>query len=144
MSYVEPTLDEQALDLFPLDGPYSADMTRAAGRTIAGLVRYLCHATYSRSATPYPSTVDSVVHSLASAAAGGEQLMRQLSEQLDAHLATGRAYDDRRGGRDPADVVAVARGQMADAGLWLGTAAAALSAAGAATNHVGLDDEPEG
>jgi hypothetical protein len=41
----EPTLDEQVEALFPVDGPYGDDATRAAGRAIAGLVRYLNHAT---------------------------------------------------------------------------------------------------
>lgn len=57
MSY-EPTLDEQVEALFPVDGPYGNEETKAAGRAIAALVRYLNHATWHDSATPYPSTID--------------------------------------------------------------------------------------
>jgi hypothetical protein len=80
----ELSLDEQVESLFPVGGPYSDEETRAAGASIAALVRYLNHATWHwhDSATPYPSTIDSLVRSLSAAAAGLDQLLRQLDDRM--------------------------------------------------------------
>jgi hypothetical protein len=89
----ELSLDEQIESLFPVGGPYGDEPTRAAGASIAALVRYLNHATWHDSATPYPSTVDSLVRSLSAAVAGLDQLLRQLiDDRLPALTGRPGAY----------------------------------------------------
>jgi hypothetical protein len=88
----EPSLDEQVESLFPIGGPYSDEETRAAGRSIAVLVRYLNHATRHDDATPYPSTIDSAVRSLSAAVAGLDQLLRQLDQHMTALTRGPDAY----------------------------------------------------
>jgi hypothetical protein len=137
VSYGEPTLDEQVEALFPLDGPYSEEETRAAARSIAELVRYLNHAAYSDRALPYPSTADSLVGSLSGAVAGLDQLLRQSSDRLLKLAASDDAYDDRGG--DPMTTAYAAATNLDEARAHLGNAQAALSAAGSMTNRLGLD-----
>lgn len=139
----EPSLADQVEALFWVDGPHSADKTRDAAASIAHLVRYLCHATYSDNAVPYPSTVNSVTHSLHAAVVGFDQLLRQLDQRLDGLAATGRLYDDEGG--DPyarvdqwSESVAAARGHLANA-------AHRLQWAAGRSSHLGLrTDEEEG
>lgn len=138
----EPTLDEQVEALFPVDGPYGNDETRAAGLAIAGLVRYLNHATWHDSSTPYPSTIDSVSHSLTAALFGMDQLLRQLGQRLAVHEESGRLYDDT--GEDPAIRTDEWRTAALRARVHLGDAAAALRYGAGHSNHLGLrDDEGE-
>jgi hypothetical protein len=137
MSY-EPTLDEQVEALFPVDGPYGGEETKAAGRAVAALVRYLNHATWHDSATPYPSTIDSVSHSLTSALHRMDQLLRQLEQRLMAHHLTGRLYDDAGG--DPAVRVTEWRMATIQAQIALAEAARVLQTATSQSNHLGLRD----
>lgn len=134
----DPTLDEQVEALFPVGGPYGDDQTRAAGRAIAGLVRYLNHATWHDSATPYPSTIDSVSHSLTAALYGMDQLLRQLEQRLAAHGQSGRLYDDT--GEDPAIRVDEWLTATQRARRLLNDAASALGHAAGHSSHLGLRD----
>lgn len=138
----DPTLDEQVEALFPVDGPYGDDETRAAGRSIAALVRYLDHATWHDSSTPYPSTVDSVTRSLSAAVFNLDQLLRQLDQRLTAHDLSGRLYDDT--GEDPAVRVEEWRTAVGRARSHLAEAASALQYAAGHSNHLGLRDVGDG
>jgi hypothetical protein len=137
VSYGEPTLDEQVEALFPLDGPYSEEETRAAARSIAELVRYLNHAAYSDRALPYPSTVDSLVGSLSAAVAGLDHLLRQSSDRLLALASREDAYDDKGG--DPMMTAMAATDEMAAARDSIGSAQADLARVCQWTNRLGLD-----
>jgi hypothetical protein len=135
----EPSLDEQVESLFPIGGPYGDEETRAAGQSIAALVRYLNHATWHDSATPYPSTVDSLVRSLSAAVAGLDQLLRQLIDNRMPAL-TGRpgAYAT---GREPVrQVVSEFAEHLDDARGHLYRAQQALSAAAAFSSRLGLHE----
>lgn len=133
------TLDEQVETLFPVGGPYGDDETRAAGRSIAALVRYLDHATWHDSATPYPSTVDSVTHSLHAAVVGLDQLLRQLDQRLAVHEQSDRLYDDTGG--DPGERVRKWRVAVGQARTNLAAAANVLQYAAGQSNHLGLTDD---
>lgn len=85
-------LDDQVEALFPLGGPYDDATTRAAARSIAGLVRYLNHATRYAEAASQPATVDAVVHDLEATVAGMDQLLEQLDAQMWAHLKRPEVY----------------------------------------------------
>jgi hypothetical protein len=86
-----PSRDEQVEALFPIEGPHGDDMTRAAARSIAGLVRYLNHVTWHDSAIPYLSTVDSLGRSLSAAMAGLDHLLRRSSITICPPPPTGPA-----------------------------------------------------
>ncbi|MFB4273079.1 hypothetical protein [Nonomuraea sp. GTA35] len=70
-------------------GPRSGDDTRAMAAGLAECVRVLNHHTMDAAALPYPSTVYDVLGSLRAAAAGLDQLLRQLDARLVAQEATG-------------------------------------------------------
>jgi hypothetical protein len=138
----ELSLDEQVESLFPVGGPYGDDETRAAGQSIAALVRYLNHATWHDSATPYPSTVDSAVRSLEASVAGLDQLLRQLDDRLTALTSRPDAYAT---GNDPVHHVAAAfAAHLHDARGHLDRAQDALSAAGEFSSRLGIrePDDP--
>lgn len=137
----EPTLDEQVEALFPVDGPYGDDQTRAAGRAIAALVRYLNHATWHDTSTPFPSTIDSVSHSLTAALTGMDQVLRQLDQRLTAHHAAGRLYSD--GSVDPGGRVERWQYTTRAARRHLAAAASSLQDAAGQTSHLGLRDDKE-
>jgi hypothetical protein len=137
----DPTLDEQVEALFPVGGPYGDEETKAAGRAIAALVRYLNHATWHDSSTPYPSTIDSVSHSLTSTLHHMDQLLYQLDQRLAVHEQSGRLYDDAGG--DPTDWVEVWRDGAGAARSHLRDAANRLQHAASASSHLGLRDDEE-
>jgi hypothetical protein len=138
----ELSLDEQVESLFPVGGPYGDEETRAAGRSIAALVRYLNHATWHDSATPYPSTVDSLTHSLAAAAAGLEQLLAALGRRMETYAADPQLYDDRR--IEPNTAVSGFIVALIDAIRASRDLSVTLQRAGSESNHLGLrePDDP--
>jgi hypothetical protein len=132
----EPSLDEQVESLFPIGGPYGDEETRAAARSIAALVRYLNHATWHDSATPYPSTIDSAIRSLEASVAGLDQLLRQLDDRMTtlAHQPTAYATGDQ-----PLRLVAAEfAARLDDARGHLDRTQDALSAAGELSSRLGL------
>ncbi len=137
----EPGLADQVAALFPVDGPYGDDDTKAAGRMLEHAVRYLCLGTRHPEAVTEPGTVDSVTHSLHDAVVGFDQLLRQLDRRLDALAATGRLYDDT--GEDPAIRVDEWQAAAERARNHLGEAAAALRYGAGHSNHLGLRDDDE-
>lgn len=135
-------LAAQVEALFYVDGPHSGDKTTAAAAALAHLVRYMCHATYSEQAVPYPSTVDSVTRNLHAAVVGMDQLLRQLGDHMDRFEQGGRLRDDA--GRDPYRRAMDWRMAVRDAQRAIGIAATWLEQAGAASSHLGLrDPEPD-
>lgn len=135
----DETLDEQVGALFPLDGPYNDERTRAAARSIAELVRYLNHAGWSDNAYPWPATADSVVGSLSSAVAGLDQLLRQVEQRFAMLAMRDDAYTT---GEGKPTGEAAAMGEYLDGAR---SAAAALqmslSNARRHTSRVGIDAE---
>jgi hypothetical protein len=132
----EPSLDEQVESLFPIGGPYGDEETRAAGRSIAVLVRYLNHATWHDDATPYPSTIDTAVRSLEAAVAGLDQLLRQLDQRMTALTRRPGAYAT---GNQPAAQVAEAfAAYVGDARSYLRLAYQALATAAELSSSLGL------
>jgi hypothetical protein len=88
---------EHAADLLlTLDGPYHPDHLIEAARTVAELVRRLNHATFSRSALPYPPQLDRVVACLRSSVYGLQQTFGQLAVRLDAFATDPRVGHDSR------------------------------------------------
>lgn len=75
-------------------GPYSAEHTIHAAQVLAESVRVLNHATRTRDGVPDPQTVHTVLGELATAIAGLDQLLPQLTEQLVRFKVAGRLADD--------------------------------------------------
>lgn len=141
MTYNEPTLDEQIEALFPLDGPYSDDDTRAAARSIAALVRYLCHATYSDRAAQYPSTIDAVIGNLSGATAGMGQLLDQIGTRMCRLALQSDAYAT---GDLPVEVTAATTASaLREARAHLDGAQTALSRAHRYSSRIGLNQTEE-
>jgi hypothetical protein len=139
----EPSLDELVESLLPVGGPYGDEETRAAGRSIAALVRYLNHATWHDSATPYPSTIDSLVRSLSAAAAGLDQLLRQLIDnRMPALIGRPGAY--AAGSQPVRQVVSEFAEHLDDAPGHLYRAQQAISAAAMFSSRLGVrePDDP--
>lgn len=131
-------LDDQALALFPIDGPHSPETTIAAARTIAGLVRYLNHATQRQHALEYPSDLDSVIANLHAATVGAQQLVRQLADHAARFGQDVRLYDDH--GANPALTVADVIGGLRTAAAALAEVAHPLDHAHQACNRLGVRD----
>lgn len=133
----EPTLDEQVEALFPVGGPYGDEETRAAGRSIAALVRYLCHAARHGEAVPEPATVDDVLGSLSAAVAGLDQLLPQLAYRLGRLAGLPGAYAT---GDDSAPATASMAGMHLDvARRHLDDAHGRLAKARNLASHIGLN-----
>jgi hypothetical protein len=135
----DETLDEQVGALFPLDGPYNDDRTRAAGRSIAELVRYLNHAGWSDNAYPWPATVDSVLGSLGGAVAGLDQLLGQAERWFGDLCARDDAYTTGDG--TPTGEAASAALYLGYARSFLANAQQQLTVAQRHTSRVGLDEQ---
>jgi hypothetical protein len=134
----EPSLDEQVESLFPIGGPYGDEETRAAAQSIAVLVRYLNHATWHASSTPYPSTIDTLVHSLSGAVAGLDQLLRQVIDRMTTLTHRPGAY--ATGSEPVPQVVAEFAAYVDDARGHLYRAQQALSAAAEFSSRLGLHE----
>lgn len=134
-----PDLDDEALALWPLDGPYTPEQTIAAARTIAGLVRYLNHATQSANALESPSELAAVGANLSAALYNADQLCRQLAEHAVRFGQDVRLYDDH--GNDPAQTVAEVVGALRSAQVPLADAAELLGTAHEACNRLGIREQ---
>jgi hypothetical protein len=132
----EQRLDKLVEALFPLGGPYGDEETLAAARSIAALVRYLNHATWHDSATPYPSTIDRAVRSLEASVAGLDQLLRQLINRMTVLTSRPDAY--ATGGEPVRQVAAEFAAHLDDARGYLYRSQEALSAAAAFSSRLGL------
>jgi hypothetical protein len=106
---------------FHRDGPHSDDYTAEVARAVAEGVRVLNYATGSHAGRGLtgPQTVYTVAGCLGAAAAGLEQLLRQLSAFLEGQAAAGRLADDSGARPDQAtaragDLLGLARGTAAD------------------------------
>lgn len=138
----DKTLDEQVADLFR-DLP-SDEATRAAGRAIAALVRYLNHATHNAEALQYPSTVDSLLGSLGGAMAGLDQLLDQTGHRLALLAQHPGAYSTANDGKRPAERSAAwAVMHLADARTRLDTVARLLGSAQTHAGHIGINTEED-
>jgi hypothetical protein len=137
-----PSRDEQVESLFPIGGPYGDEETRAAAGSIAALVRYLNHATRHASATPYPSTIDSLVRSLSGAVASLDQLLRQLMDRMTVLTSRPDAY--ATGGEPVRQVATEFAAHLDDARGYLYRAQDALSAAAEFSSRLELrePDDP--
>lgn len=94
------------------DGPHSAAYTKQVADALPEAVRVLNRATATSDGVPNPSTAYDVLGALYAAAAGMDQLLRQL----DAHLVRFDCDDlaDSVTG-NPALTLGAARGEVADA-----------------------------
>ncbi len=79
-----------------VDGPHSPDYTREVADAISEGVRTLNYAT-QKDGVQYPSHVYDVLGSLAAAAAGQPQALRQMQEWLHGQVAQGRAREHAGG-----------------------------------------------
>lgn len=136
------SLDDQVDSLFPLDGPYSGDDTRAAARSIAVPVRYLCHATRYAEAVPEPSTVDSVIGSLSSATSGLDQLLGQLDDHMTRFSEHPHVY--ATGDRPVGEVCWLVGSHLRVAASDLRDAQSALAAAAEYSSRIGLNEPEDG
>ncbi len=83
-------------NLYPLDGPHTAEQVVAAARDVDGLVRYLNHATRSR-VLDNPADLYAVLGGLTEAALKLPQLFDQLAAQAGRYTTTPDLFDDRGG-----------------------------------------------
>ncbi len=129
---------DKAAALFPLDGPYSPDVTTDAARTIAELVRYLNHATQTERALEYPSQLSTTVAALRRAVHGMDQLCEQLAEHAVRVGRDARLYDDRGG--NPATTAAEVIGGLRTTATLLPDVENALRGAARAADRLGFRD----
>lgn len=111
-----------------LDGPHDDEHTAATADLAAECVRFLNYATGSHSPAGlvYPSTVYLVAADLSSATHRMVQLFGQLADWLAREDAAGTLGTDD--GRPTADVVAVARLDLAEAAAYANSLSAQLAA----------------
>jgi hypothetical protein len=133
---------EQIADLLlALDGPYHPDNVTEAARTIAELVRRLNHATFSRSALPYPPQLYRTVSSLSAGMYGMRQTFSQLAARLDAFASDPRVgHDSRRD--DPATACQEAAHALRRAAAALDTVTGPLDWAVQVTSHLDYNVTP--
>ncbi len=132
---------DEAMALWPLDGPYDPERTVDAARTIAELVRYLNHATgpwKSGDCLEFPAQLGSTIGALSAATYSMRQLAEQLGHHADRFGQMGALYDDRGG--DPAETVAEAMVGLRNARTHLAAVAAAFDHAQTAANRLGIRD----
>jgi hypothetical protein len=80
---------------FPTAGRYSGEQTVAAAQITEASVRYLNHATFEPTSTPWPSTIGDVTGCVHSTVAGLDQLLGQLAARLQWQVERdGRIYTD--------------------------------------------------
>lgn len=72
--------------------PHNDDYSYQGGTALSEAVRVLEHATYS--GVVYPSAVHNVLGRSSAAAAGLDQMRRQIAETLERVLTSGRPGDD--------------------------------------------------
>lgn len=80
-----------------IDGPFSDDDTRIAGRVIEHAMRYLLHATQPGPADrslPYPQTVQAVAGSMNAFLHNLDQLLTQLAQRVEQIADDPRLYAD--------------------------------------------------
>jgi hypothetical protein len=133
---------EQIADLLlALGGPYHPDNVTEAARTIAELVRRLNHATFSRSALPYPPQLYRIVSSLSAGVYGLRQTFSQLAARLDAFASDPRVgHDSRRD--DPATACQEAAHALRRAAAALDTVTGPLDWAVQVTSHLDYNVTP--
>jgi hypothetical protein len=126
---------------------HNADPDRivVAAGTIAELVRRLNHATFDPTTWRWPSQIDATVASLVAAAAGLQQLLRQLGAGLDRFARDERLYDSAPtvGGRAAASVADNAANHLVDAGVSAATLQLHLSRSHGYTARLGLRQDAQ-
>jgi hypothetical protein len=123
----------------PIDGPHTDDTATDAASSLSELVRYLNHATIGRNPWPWAATTHRVVGGLSATVYGMEQLVRQLTQVLDAQAKDPTLYDDRHdrpGAQTATEAAAALRGLRP----LIKQLAASLDAARAHTVHLGNND----
>lgn len=83
-------------EIWPYDGPHSAESVRTAASALSDLVRYLNNATQpgaARSTLPWANSIDSIVSSLKASVYGLDQLVDQLSAAARVQAARPDIYD---------------------------------------------------
>lgn len=86
-------------DLWPYDGPHSADTVTEAATAVAQLVRYLNNATQPHLADrtlQHAATIDRILGGIGSAVHGLRQLTDQLATAAEQQADNPTLYDDRR------------------------------------------------
>ncbi len=83
-------------DLYPLDGPHTAEQVIAAARDVDNLVRDLNHATRGH-ALDVPADLYTVLGALVGAVSKLPQLLEQAAAHADRYTTTAGLYDDRGG-----------------------------------------------
>ncbi|MDP4501005.1 hypothetical protein [Nonomuraea turcica] len=76
------------------DGPRTSDYAQQVGEALAESVRVLNHITRSPDAVPNPNTIYTLLGHAHAAIAGFDQLLRQLTERLDAMHADDLVHHD--------------------------------------------------
>ncbi len=85
-------------DLYPLDGPHTAEQVVAAARDLDGLVRYLNPATRSY-VLDNPADLHTVIGALTGAVTKLPQLVEQFAGHADRYVMASGLYD--HGGGNP-------------------------------------------
>lgn len=133
---------EQVEALFPPDGPYNPDLTTGAATSIAGLVRYLNHATApwkSGAALQYPAHLSRVLANLGDALHDMSQLAEQLAHHARSFGDDPYLYDNRGG--DPHETVADVEAELGLFAVGVDTLAATLTRAHEAANRLGIREQ---
>lgn len=131
-----------------IDGPFSDDDTRAAGKVLVHTMRYLCHATQAGRADqslPWPQTVQVTAGSLRTVASHADQLLRQLAHRAEALADEPGLYCDDIGPAVPAGpgVLALRAGaELLSALPGFDAVHGPLQRAGEALNRLGISDDP--
>ncbi len=133
---------DQVAALFPLDGPYTPELTTGAAESIAGLMRYLNHATApwkGGGCLEYPSHLASTVANLRGALYGAEQLLGQLAHHAGRFGEDPNLYDDH--GDDPAVTVVKTVADLRYAAEQVIAVADTLGHAHEQANRLGVRDD---
>lgn len=89
------SLDEVVDQLWPYDGPHTAEMVAAAARAVSDLVRYLNNATRHQSVVPDAPSVHRVLAEVETAVFRPPQLLSQLQSVAEQLVFDPTLYDDR-------------------------------------------------
>ncbi|CAM4521219.1 hypothetical protein NONI108955_41860 [Nocardia ninae] len=132
---------------WPLSGPHSEESLASATEAIDELVRYLAHATIANQAAealPFAPDGYIVISRLATAAHAQDQVLRQLADWADNHLA---ADPNLRHDTEPADRASVtaleASAYLNDAANKAGELGRALARAQGLLGHLYHDQDNE-
>jgi hypothetical protein len=142
----QPSPQEVVRELFPTDGPHSAELTGQGGSVLADMVRWLNYATSPQGGITYPSTASDVIGSVGRAVGLFDQTLTQTEQRLTElaqapHATVAMPLNDPRWpdrGTAPGTARAVAV-RLQEARRLLQAAAAELRDAHVYAGRLGLD-----